>query len=188
MIVIGNTIISDDLINIRFVCDLSKCMGACCVEGDAGAPLEEEEISIIEDIQDDIKPYMSEKGLEIIEKTGVFDYDSDGNFVTPLINNCECAFVVFESGIAMCAIENAFLDGLIKFKKPISCHLYPVRITKHESYDAVNYHKWQVCSKVLECGSEQNVPLFEFLKEPLIRKYGISWFNKLKKEISSPNL
>ncbi len=183
MIVIDNTIISDDLINISFVCDLTKCKGHCCVEGDAGAPLEEFEISIIEDILDEVKPYMNEKGQEVIEKTGVFDYDSGGSFVTPLVNNHECAFVIFEDGIAMCAIEKAFLDGHIDFMKPISCHLYPVRITKHESYDAVNYHKWQVCNKALKKGNKENVPLFEFLREPLIRKYGRNWYNKLIKEL-----
>ena len=183
MIIIDNTIISDDLLNICFVCDLDKCKGHCCVEGDAGAPLEEEEISIIEDSLDDVKPYMGEKGLAVIEQSGVFDYDSGGNFVTPLIDNHECAFVIFENGIAMCAIEKAFLEGRVDFPKPISCHLYPVRITKHESYDAVNYHKWNVCNKALEKGNREKVHLYEFLKEPLIRKYGRSWYNQLIRQI-----
>lgn len=183
MIVIDNTIISDDIVNVCFVCDLARCKGQCCVEGDAGAPLEEEEISIIEDIVDEVKPFMSKKGIEVIEKNGVFDYDSGGNYVTPLINNYECAFAIFENGIAMCAIEKAYNDGKINYKKPISCHLYPVRITKHESYDAVNYHKWSVCNKALEKGNREKVHLYEFLKEPLIRKYGRSWYNQLIRQL-----
>ncbi len=183
MIVIDNTIVSDDLRDVHFVCNPKKCKGACCVYGDAGAPLETEEISIIEDYLDDIKPFMTPQGLEVVLKNGVFDYDADGNFVTPLIGDKDCAFICFEDGIALCAIEKAFNEGKITFQKPVSCHLYPVRIQKCKDYDAVNYHRWDVCEIALVKGRRLGVPLYEFLKEPLIRYYGKPWYEKLKHRI-----
>jgi len=182
MITIDNTIISDELIEKKFVCDLKKCKGECCVEGDEGAPLEEEEISIIEDYIDLIKPYMTEQGRKVVEKTGVFDYGADGDFVTPLVNDCECAFTILKDGIAFCAIEKAFLEKKINFQKPISCHLYPVRIKKYKDFEAVNYHQWHVCNPATKLGEKLGVPVYKFLKEPLIRKYGKQWYQKLKEE------
>jgi len=184
MLVINNVLVSDDLRLIRFVCDLEKCHGACCVEGDAGAPLKEDEISYLEDHIDIIKPYMSEQGKQLIGKTGVFDYDSSGEYVTPLIDNRECIFTVFDKkGIAFCSIEKAYEEGKINFQKPISCHLYPVRITKIDGSDAVNYHKWYICEKALSCGKKKQVYLYEFLKEALERNYGKEWYELLRKEI-----
>lgn len=181
MISIENTIISDDLKDVCFVCDLKKCKGACCVEGDAGAPLDVEEISIIEDDIDFIKPYMTAEGIAVIEKTGVFEYDTQGNIVTPLVNQCQCAFVYFEDEIAKCAIEKAWEQKKIKFQKPVSCHLYPVRINNYKDFDAVNYNKWDICEKALVNGKRLNVKVYEFLKEPLIRKYGLKWYKELEK-------
>lgn len=184
MIKIENTIITDDLLNVRFYCDLKACHGACCIEGDAGAPLDEEEVSILEDHIDKIKPFMSPEGIGVVETIGVFDYDMTGKFCTPLVNDRECAFVVTdESRIARCAIEIAYKEGKIKFQKPISCHLYPVRITSYDSFDAVNYHKWHICQKALDNGWLNNVPLYEFLKDALLRKYGRKWFNSLLKAL-----
>ena len=182
MITIDNTIISNELIEKKFVCDLKKCKGECCVEGDEGAPLEEEEISIIEDYIDRIKPYMTEEGRKVVEKIGVFDYGADGDFVTPLVNERECAFTIFENGIAFCAIEKAFLEKEIDFQKPISCHLYPIRIQKYKDFEAVNYHQWHVCNCAVKLGEKLDVPVYEFLKEPLIRKYGEQWYKKLEEE------
>ncbi len=181
MIQLGNTLISDELKTVHFACDLSKCKGACCVEGDAGAPLTEEEISLLEDYIDAIKPFMRVGGVEEVEKTGVFDYDMDGNFVTPLVAGNECAFVYFQDGIARCAIEKAYAEKEIPFAKPISCHLYPVRIKDLGENEAVNYHKWHICNKALENGMKHNTPLYQFLSEALIRKYGREWYNKLLK-------
>jgi hypothetical protein len=181
MILLENTLISDDLQTVHFACDLAKCKGACCVEGDAGAPLDEEEISLLEDGIDEIRFYMREEGIREIEKNGVFDYDADGKFVTPLVNGRECAFVFFEEGIARCAIEKAFQEKKISFPKPISCHLYPVRITSLKHGDGINYHKWHICNKALENGMKQKMPLYSFLQEALIRKYGRTWYNKLVK-------
>lgn len=185
MISIGKTIVSEEVINKQFSCDLSKCFGECCVQGDSGAPLEEEEIGIIEDLLDDITPYMTKAGIEVAKLKGVFDYDQDGDYVTTLVNEKECAFVYFENNIALCAIEKAYLEGKIKYRKPISCHLYPIRITKYADFEAVNYHKWHICDIALSKGKREQIPLYKYLKEPLIRKYGEDWFRKLEKEIDS---
>ena len=158
-------------------------MGSCCIEGDAGAPLEEEEISLLEDDIDQIKPYMMKGGIEVIEKSGVFDYDTSGEFVTPLIQNRDCAFVYYENNIARCAIEKAYEEGQISFQKPVSCHLYPIRISKHKDFEAVNYHKWHICEPACTLGKEVNLPVYKFLKEALIRKYGKDCYEKLVKEI-----
>ena len=181
MILLENTLISDDLQTVHFSCDLKKCKGACCVEGDAGAPLEEEEISLLEDYIDEIKPYMLGEGIEEIRKNGVFDYDADGKYVTPLVNGKECAFVFFKDGIARCAIEEAYQGKRIPFPKPLSCHLYPVRIRELHEGEALNYHKWHICNKALENGMKLKMPLYLFLEEALIRKYGRNWYNKLAK-------
>lgn len=179
MIVIDDTIISEDLLKVRFACDLSKCLGACCVEGDAGAPLDEEEIGEIEDILEKVIPYMTLEGVAIVEENGVFDYDSNGNFVTPLISDRDCAFIMFEGDVAKCAIEKAYLEKKIKFRKPISCHLYPVRITEYDDYDAVNYHQWDICKSACSNGQRLQLPLYQYLEEPLTRAYGHDWYKKL---------
>ncbi|HLO90673.1 MAG TPA: DUF3109 family protein [Lentimicrobium sp.] len=186
MIVIDNTIVSEDIKNTCFACDLSKCRGACCVEGDAGAPLEEEEISFIEDSLPYIKPFMRKEGLAVVEKNGVFDFDESGQYVTPLVNGKECAFVTFdEEGIAMCAIEMAWKAKKIEFKKPESCHLYPARISKYNDFDAVNYHNWHICKPALEYGKEIDLPVYVFLREALTRKYGEKYYTELTRQIES---
>jgi hypothetical protein len=183
MMIIDDILVSDDIKEIYFSCDLKACHGDCCVEGDAGAPLEEVEISVLEDYLDEIKPYMTEKGIEVVEQYGVFDYDADGEFVTPLVNDRECAFVYFENGIALCAIEKAWLEGKIKFQKPVSCHLYPVRLDKVGGKMAVNYHRWSICIPALKNGREKGIPLYQYLQTPLERKFGKEWYQKLKKAV-----
>ncbi len=181
MIAIDNTLVSDDLLDRKFVCDLHACKGECCVAGDSGAPLEKEEEEILRSILPVIKPYMNAEGIEEIEKMGVAVIDSDGDLVTPLVDGVKhCAFVIFENSIAKCAIEKAFYDGIVNFKKPISCHLYPVRITKFKEFDAVNYQEWEVCKPACKCGEQLDVPVYKFLKEPLIRKYGKAWYQQLE--------
>ena len=181
MIEIENTLISDDLLERRFVCDLNACKGECCVAGDSGAPLEKEEEEIIREILPLVKPYMNAEGIAEVEKSGVAVIDSDGDLVTPLVDGVKhCAFVIFENSIAKCAIEKAFYDGKVGFKKPISCHLYPVRISKYKNFDAVNYQEWEVCKPACSCGAKLDVPLYKFLKEPLIRKYGKDWYKQLE--------
>lgn len=182
MIAIDKTLISEDLLEKKFVCDLNACKGACCVAGDSGAPLEKEELPILDSILDKVKPYMVKKGINAVEKYGSYVIDGDGDYTTTLVSpGAECAFVFFdENKIAKCAIEQAFYDGKIEWKKPISCHLYPVRITAHKEYDAVNYDKWSICKPACECGAKLDVPVYKFLKEPLIRKYGKDWFKQLE--------
>ena len=182
MISIDKTLISDEVFEEKFVCDLNACRGECCISGESGAPLEKEELTIIDGILDKVKPYLNKKGLKAIEKNGPYVLDSDGDFTTTLVGKeKECAFVVFdENKIAKCAFEIAHKDGATDWQKPISCHLYPIRITPHQMYDAVNYHRWNICKDACACGSKLNVPVYKFLKTPLTRKYGKAWFEKLE--------
>ena len=180
MITIGKTAVSDDIADKFFVCDLNKCKGACCVDGDLGAPLEEDELDIIDEIYPKVKPYLSKEGIEVIEKEGCYLKDWEGDFSTTTIKGRECAFAFYEkTGILKCGIEQAYLDGKISYKKPISCHLYPIRITKYEQYDALNYDRWHICGDACHHGKALGVPLYKFLKEPLIRKYGENWYKEL---------
>lgn len=181
MIQLEKTLISDDVFEKKFVCDLSACKGACCVEGESGAPLEEDELDILEQIYDEVKPYLRQEGVDAIEKQGHFVLDWDGEYVTPLVNGKECAYVTFDNdGTAKCGIEQAFRDGKVNWPKPVSCHLYPIRITKLKDFDALNYHKWDICKPACECGSKLDVRVYKFLKEPLIRKYGKDWYEELE--------
>lgn len=185
MLIVENTYISDDIAEYYFKCDLERCKGACCEAGDLGAPLEEGELSILEQIFEQVKPYMSEQGREIAEKQGLYILDSDGDFSTTTIDGKECIFAVKdEKSTWTCAIEKAFQEGKIDFQKPISCHLYPIRITKYDQYEALNYHQWEVCSPACVLGKKMQVRVFEFLKKPLIRKYGNQWYEKLYQEVA----
>lgn len=180
MIAIDNTIVSEHLLEKKFVCDLNACKGECCVAGDSGAPLEEAEIAILEDVLDEVKPYLPADGIAAVEKQGVFVIDDDGDYTTPLVEGQRCAFTYFENGLAKCGIEKAFYADKIKWKKPISCNLYPVRITKYKDYDAVNFHQWSICEPACACGEKLNVPVYVFLREPLINKYGEGWYKQLQ--------
>lgn len=180
MVLIGETLVSLDLFEQKFKCDLSKCLGMCCVDGVAGAPVEEDETRIIKDIFPVIQPYLKEKNKEAIEEKGVVVKDSDGEWVTPLIKGEECAYAVFENGIAKCAIEKAYFDGLISFRKPVSCHLYPIRIKKIDKLEALNYHEWEICSPAVERGKMEGIPVYKFLKDVLIRRYGKDWYKELE--------
>jgi hypothetical protein len=180
MIQVGRAIISLDVIEKQFVCDLESCKGVCCVEGDSGAPLSESETQILETIFPSVKPYMTEKGIKAVEEQGFYIIDNDGDLVTPLIDNKECAYVTYNEQITLCAIEKAFFDKKIDFRKPISCHLYPIRITEYSELDAVNYDKQSICKAACTLGRKLKVPVFEFLKDPLIRKYGEDWYKELE--------
>lgn len=185
MILIENTCISDDIEDQQFVCNLDKCKGACCVEGDSGAPLDEEELAILDEIFPHVEPYLTEAGKAVIAKEGTYTKDWDGDYVTPIINGKECAYAIYDQkGILKCAIEEAYNDGKITYKKPISCHLYPIRVTKYEQYHALNYDRWEICSPACSLGQELKVPVYKFLKEPLIRAYGDDWYRQLSEEIA----
>ena len=181
LIEVLDKVVSSDLFEKKFVCDLNACKGACCVEGDSGAPITLEEISIIEQELENIKPYMRKEGIEAVEKSDIFYMDWDNDPVTTLVNGKECAFVNFDQrGIAKCAIEQAYLDGKTSFKKPISCHLYPIRIQKYSQFDALNYNEWKICAPACECGSKLDVKVYKFLKEPIIRAFGEEFYQEME--------
>jgi len=181
MIVIENTVISDDIIEELFLCNLDQCKGACCVEGDLGAPLTEEEMGIIPKIYKEIEPFLTKIGKEAIKKDGYFLKDWEGDFSTPTINGKECAYAIYnKKGVLECGIEKAFDEGKTDFKKPISCHLYPIRLTKYNHYTAVNYDRWLICSSACSFGKKKNMPLYKFLKEALVRRFGQEWYDKLE--------
>ena len=184
MIIVDNIIVSDEFVNARFCCNLAWCKGECCVAGDAGAPLEPDEVGLIEDDIEAIKPYMRQEGINAIENGDVYDYDDMGNLVTPLVNGEECAFVYFhDNGTALCAIEKAFLEGKTDFRKPISCHLYPIRIVEKDGFTHILYHEWSVCVPAKRKGEKEGIPLYKFLKEPMIRKWGEQWYERMCKAI-----
>lgn len=180
MVSIENTLVSDEIFEEYFCCDIAKCKGCCCIEGDAGAPLDEDELPILEKYFPVFKQFMQKEGLEEIERIGrLYDVlDFDKSYVTPIINKKECVYLVYdEAGFAWCAIEKAHMAGLIPFKKPISCHLFPIRISKYPHYEAVNYFRWDICKHAFRLGKKKNITVLEFLKEALIRKYGESWYD-----------
>ena len=180
MIQIDDKLISEDLFSEEFVCNLAKCKGICCVDGDAGAPLDEDETKILDEIYPKIKSYLRPEGIEAIEKQGTYTLDFEGDLVTPLVNNAECAYVIFdEKGYTKCAIEKAYEDGVINWQKPISCHLYPIRSTEYSNFSAINYHEWDICSDACTLGKELGVKVYQFLKKPLIRKYGEEFYQTL---------
>lgn len=182
MIIVGKALVSEELFEEFFVCDLNACKGACCIEGDSGAPLDIEELDKLEEVWPAVQKYMRPEGIKAIEELGLHQMDSDGDLVTTLVDgNKECAFVTFDKkGIAKCALEEAYLAGETSWKKPISCHLYPVRIKELTEYTAVNYHRWQLCTPACACGASLKVPVYRFLKEPLIRKFGEEWFREME--------
>jgi hypothetical protein len=182
MIEIGRTILSLDLFLEQFECDLKECRGACCVEGDSGAPLTETEAEAIERDYPVFVQFLPERHREEISKQGFAVTDSDGDLVTPLVENRQCAYSFNDDeGILKCAIEKSYFEGKSGFRKPVSCHLFPVRISEYRHFDAVNYQRIAICHAGRVCGHRNNMPLYLFLKEPLIRKYGEEWYNELEK-------
>ena len=180
LIEVQNKIVSTEIFERKFVCDLNACKGACCIEGDDGAPLEKEEVDIIEENLDKIKPFMRRKGVEAVEKGGVSYLDRHDEPVTTLVDQRECAFVFFDDeGISKCSIEQAYLEGEINYKKPISCHLYPIRVKKFDNLEALAYDEWNICKSACACGDKLDVPVYRFLKEPLVRAYGQAFFDDL---------
>lgn len=181
MIQVGKTLISEEILEKEFVCNLTACKGACCVEGDAGAPLTAEEVTILDQVYEEVAPFIRPEGREAIEAQGTSIVDRDGEPVTPLVKGKECAYTTFdEAGKAFCGIEQAWKDGATQFRKPISCHLYPIRVQSYPSFDAVNYHKWQICSPACSLGKELEVSVFEFTKEALRRKFGDDWISEVE--------
>lgn len=182
MFQLGKTIVSEDIIEKDFVCNLSACKGACCIDGDAGAPLDASEIEILKDIYPKVKPFLRKEGIAAIEKQGIHITTDFGDFETPLINDADCAYVIFDDKkTALCGIEEAYNQGEISWKKPVSCHLYPIRVKDYSEFSAVNYDKWEICDDACSLGKELQVPVYKFVKEALIRKFGADWYMELEK-------
>ena len=180
MILLENTIVSEDVLDKHFICNLSACKGACCVEGDFGAPLTEEEISTLSSEIENLKPFLSHEGLAAITQNGFWEHDSDGDLVTTCLPTGECNFSLRDAnGTLKCGIEAAYKAGKSSLYKPLSCHLYPIRISKVSAYEALNYHKWDICAPACALGKEHRVPVYQFLKEALIRKFGADWYQDL---------
>ena len=180
MFQLGKTIVSEEIIENEFVCNLSACKGACCVDGEAGAPLEEDELKILMDIYPRVKPFLTKEGITAIEEQGLF-ITQDGEFETPLIDGKDCAYITYDDKrVALCGIEEAYNQGEINWKKPVSCHLYPVRVQDYSEFSAVNYHKWEICDDACTLGKELQIPIYKFVKEALIRKFGEDWYIELE--------
>lgn len=182
MFQLGKTIVSEDIIMEEFVCNLHACKGACCIDGDAGAPLEEKETGVLLEIYRKVKPFLRQEGISAIEEQGAFVKGEDGEWETPLVDGRECAYVTFgDSGIAQCGLEEAWKAGATKWRKPVSCHLYPVRVKEYSELVAVNYHRWEICDPACSLGRELRVPVYVFVKDALIRKFGSAWYAELEK-------
>lgn len=181
MLIVDDVLVSDELVDKCFCCDLSSCKGACCVDGDSGAPVSPEEVSELEENYPVYSRYMTKEGIDIIQQNGdTFVYDGQGEFATPLMTDSKaCAFAFFEDGMCMCAIEKAFRKKEIGFRKPISCFLYPIRASRVGKYIALNYHHWDICASACKKGAQEQVPVYKFLKEPLIERFGIEWYERL---------
>lgn len=181
MFQLGKTIVSEDILEKDFVCNLSACKGACCVDGDAGAPLSEEETKILAEIYPKVRPFLRKEGIEAIEKLGTSVIGTDGTLETTLIDEKDCAYVIFDGKTALCGIEQAYNQGEVSWKKPVSCHLYPIRVKDFTEFAAVNYDRWDICDDACTLGKELQVPIYIFVKEALIRKFGEDWYYELEK-------
>lgn len=179
MLKINDNIISLDLLDKKFKCDLAHCKGNCCRYGDSGAPLVNDETSILKNIWPSVRPYLRAEGIKAIEENGTSIIDFDGDNVTPLIGNEECAYTILDGNIFMCGIEKAWLEGKINFRKPLSCHLFPARINQLSDFRSVNYEEWSICFPAREMGKSKNIYAYEFLKEPLIRALGEDAYHEL---------
>lgn len=181
MIQIDDTIISLDVFKEKFLCNLDACKGECCIEGDAGAPVEQEEVEQLKKVLPVIWEELSSEAQAVIEAQGVCYEDVDGDLVTSIVNGKDCVFTCYdEKGYCYCAIEKAYREGKVDFYKPVSCHLYPIRVQKYPEFQAVNYHRWSVCKAAVLLGEKENVPVYKFLKEPLVRKFGEAWYAEME--------
>ncbi len=181
MIEIDDKIVSADLLRECFACDLTQCKGICCVEGNAGAPLEMDEVDVLEEEWENYRPYMTPEGIEAVERQGFMVVDCEGDYTTPLVDDAECAFSCEENGITYCAIERAWKEGKTSFRKPISCHLYPIRLASFSNGSiGLNYHRWEVCRPACECGKRLGIPVYRALKEPIVRRFGEDFYHQLE--------
>ncbi|MDE5744651.1 MAG: DUF3109 family protein [Paramuribaculum sp.] len=180
MLQIGDTLVSLDLAERFFCCDLDKCLGQCCIEGDAGAPITRDEYRKLEEITPALKSELLPAALRVIEEDGVGYIDEEGDLVTSIIDGKNCVYTCYASGgKCLCAIERAYRQGKCDFRKPISCYLYPLRLTEYPTFTAVNYHRWKICRSAEQNGKELGIRLYQFMKEPLIERFGKEWYDEL---------
>jgi hypothetical protein len=180
MFLIQDTLVSLDVLEKEFCCDLDKCRGCCCIEGDAGAPISDEEVKEVEAILPILLPEMTKEAREVVEKQGISYLDPSGEQVTSIVNDKDCVFARTDhNGWCYCLIEKAYNAGKIAFKKPVSCHLYPIRLTKVGDLTGVEYHRWDICHCARQLGKKLHMPLYKFLREPLIRRFGQAWYDEL---------
>lgn len=183
MIIVQDKLVSDDLVEEQFMCNLQACKGACCWEGDAGAPLEKNELAVLDGIFDKVRPFLSPAGIQAIEEQGKYLWsEEEQEWSTPLVNKGPCAYMTLDAtGTAQCGIERAYRAGVIAFQKPVSCHLYPIRVEKNEerNFEALNYHRWEICSAACEKGAQEKMPVYRFLRDAIIRKYGADFYEEL---------
>lgn len=185
MIQIDDVVVSLDVLREKFLCNLDACKGECCIEGDAGAPVEPDEVAKLEAVLPLIRERLSPEALAVIERQGVVYRDEEGDLVTSIVRGKDCVFTCYdERGCCYCAIEEAYRQGKTDFYKPISCHLYPIRIGDYGPYKAVNYHRWDVCKAAVMLGRKENLPVYRFLREPLIRKFGQAWYAELESVVA----
>jgi len=180
MIQIDDKILSLDILQKHFCCDLPKCLGACCVQGQSGAPLDKDEIPILEDILETITPYLKPEGVKSIQEQGVAIFDSDHDLVTPLIDGKECAYCINENGISLCGIEKAWFDKKVDFRKPISCHLYPIRVKNYTSFIGLNYDQWDVCEPARKLGGGISMHIYKYLEDAITRAYGRDFYSQME--------
>lgn len=181
MIQIDDKIISLDLFTARFACDLGACRGECCVEGNAGAPLDEEEIALLENEWENYAPYMTPQGRRAVEEQGAAVVDEEGDLTTPLVEGAECAYAIRENGVTWCAVEKAWKEGRTAFRKPISCHLYPIRLVRlSNGMTGLQYHRWEVCRAAELLGRTKGEPLYKTLREPIVRRFGEAFYREME--------
>ena len=181
MIQIEDVVVSSDILTEKFYCNLEACGGACCIEGDAGAPVEDEEVAELEKVVPVVWDSLTEAAKETIRRQGVVYRDRDGDLVTSIVGDKDCVFTCRDAdGKCYCAIERAYREGRCSFYKPVSCHLYPIRIERYNTYTAVNYHRWDVCKGAVVLGKMKDLTVYQFLKEPLVRKFGTEWYAELE--------
>jgi hypothetical protein len=184
MIAIDNVLVSDEIVEEQFVCDLTACKGACCVDGDAGAPLDKKELKKIDSVLEAVLPYLDKESVDEINRQGRYVYDQEFGWVTPTINHAVCVYAIKEkNGLVKCGIEQAYIDGKVDWKKPISCHLFPVIVKKSKDgiTDFANYRpREDHCKAACSLGKKLKVPVYQFLKEPLIRRFGTQFYEALE--------
>ena len=179
MIALGDTLISEDVFDTLFACDLKACKGACCVEGESGAPLTEEEVERLEEAFEVVKGQLRPEALAVIDKVGLFEVDQDGEYVTPIIEGRECVYATFDAdGTAKCGLERAYFEGKTQWRKPMSCHLYPIRVKELLDFTALNYHQWHICEAARLCGKAEKITVLDFCKDALVRRFGEAWYEE----------